>query len=64
MDGSEKILKRLSYLLVVSGIALIIALRIMGINLTEGQLLVSYAPYWILAIGCLLGGYAIFNRRT
>jgi len=57
-----KTLKIISYLLAVIGISLIIALRIIGIDLTEGQLLVNYAPYWFLAIGCLVGSYAIFNN--
>lgn len=53
-------LRGVSLVLVGAGLALIIYLRIVGLHLTEGELLVEYLPYGILSAGLLLVGSAIF----
>lgn len=58
----NRILKWIGLLVIALGIAIIVFLRIVGIDLTEGQLFIQYLPWWITAIGCLIGGCAIINN--
>lgn len=53
-------LKLISLFFVGIGVVIIIVLRVKGLHLTEGELLVEYWPQWILSFGLLFGGYAIF----
>ena len=54
--------KIISWLFITSGIVIIIMLRIIGIDLTEGQIFIQYTPYWILAAGLLIGSVAISSN--
>jgi hypothetical protein len=58
----NKILKWIGYLVIALGIGIIIFRRIAGIDLTEGQLFIQDLPWWITAVGCVVGGYAIVNN--
>lgn len=58
----NKLLKYLSYIIMFCGALIILYVRIDGIDLTEGQIILEYFPLLILGIGCLFGGYAIFNN--
>ena len=58
----SKILKWIGYMVVALGIGIIIFRRVAGIDLTEGQLFIQDLHYWITAVGCLVGGYAIVNN--
>lgn len=60
--SENKLLKCIGWLLVAIGIVIIIARRIFGIDLTEGQLFVQDLPWWILSIGCMVGGYVVVNN--
>ena len=44
------------YLCLLIGFTIIIYLRYLGINLTEGQLLKEYVEWWLLAgTSCIIG---------
>ena len=52
-------LKVLAWLMVVAGAVLIVVLRGLGLQMTEGQMLLAYLPWWLLAAGLMIGGVAI-----
>ncbi len=55
-------LRVMAWVMVVSGAVLIGVLRGIGVDMTEGRLLLAYLPWRLLAVGLLLGGVAIvFN---
>ena len=58
-NNMDKLIIILGYISIISGIAIIITLRIVGIDLTEGQLLIRYAHYWVLSVGLVTGGINI-----
>ena len=55
----NRLVEMLGYISIISGIAIIITLRIVGIDLTEGQLLIKYAHYWVLSVALVIGGINI-----
>jgi hypothetical protein len=55
-------LKIAAWLFICGGIATVVTLRVMGVDLTEGQLLIQYAPLLLMAIGMVVGGYGILNN--
>jgi len=55
-------LRFIGYFFVLSGIALIVYLRILGIDMTEVRLLITFAPYWVLSVGLLVGGFYIVRN--
>jgi len=60
--NTGKALRFAGYFFVLSGIALIVYLRILGIDMTEGRLLITFAPYWVLSIGLLVSGFSIVRN--
>ena len=58
----NKVLKSIGWVIICIGVMAIIFLRVWGIDLTEGQLLVRMLPWWLMAIGCLIGGAAIISN--
>jgi len=55
----DRLIIILGYIFIISGIVIIITLRIIGIDLTEGQLLIKYAHYWVLSVALVIGGINI-----
>ncbi len=55
-------MKIVGHILVFIGLILIVTLRVLAFNLTEGQALVQYLPYWILSVGLIFGGIGIQNN--
>ncbi|BDD88719.1 hypothetical protein DPPLL_30840 [Desulfofustis limnaeus] len=49
----------LAWAMVVAGAVLVVVLRGLGLDMTEGQALLAYLPWWLLAVGLLIGGVAI-----
>jgi len=58
----NNITKYLSYALVAMGVILIVSLRVYGIHLTEGELLIEFFPCWIVAILLIGCGLIMSNR--
>lgn len=58
----NRLLKWIGWMVIVLGILIIVFRRVAGIDLTEGQLFIQDLPWWITAVGCLIGGYAIINN--
>lgn len=58
----RKILKVVGWMLLISAVVIVIYRRIVGIDSTEGQLLIQDFPWWILVAGCVVGGIAIINN--
>ena len=58
----SRILKYLGFTFMVSGLIIIISLRMYGLDMTEGQILINYFPYWIFSLGLFIGGWAIINN--
>jgi len=57
-----KMLERLGWTVFSLGVLIIVFRRIVGIDLTEGQLFIQDLPWWIVAAGCLIGGVAIISN--
>lgn len=55
-------LKMLGHIFVVIGLIMIVVLRVLAYNLTEGQTLFEYLPYWLLSIAFVFGGIGIQNN--
>lgn len=55
----EQLLNLLGVLLMVGAVLLIIAIRVAGVDLTEGQAFIKYLPYWILVTVMLCCGVFI-----
>ncbi len=45
--------KGVAWICIGIGAVMVVTLRIIGIDLTEGQLLIQYAPTWVIG-GCLV----------
>jgi hypothetical protein len=60
--SEAKILKWIGWSLVAIGVLMAVSKLIIGIDLTEDQLVVQTLQWWISSLGCLLGGYAIINN--
>jgi hypothetical protein len=52
-------LKVVAWVMVVAGAVLVIVLRGLGFAMTEGQVLLAYLPWWLLAAGLMIGGVVI-----
>ncbi len=52
-------MKIISNILISIGVLIIIYVRFSNIELTESQLFINFLHFWILAIGLIIGGYAI-----
>lgn len=50
-------MKAVGVVLILSGMLLIAALRVIGMDLTEGQLFMEYVEWWGLSAALLFGGY-------
>jgi len=56
-------MKYLAKLLIAAAFALIAFARVDGIDMTEGQILLNYFPYLLLAVGCLVGAMVILSNQ-
>ena len=49
---------------IAAGCALVVVLRILSIDLTEGRALVRYLPYWALAAALVAAGAGLLRRSS
>lgn len=55
-------IKSLSIALMILSAVVVASIRIVGIDLTECQLLVEYGPWWAFSIISVLAGLALYGR--
>lgn len=60
---SNKLLNAMGWLALSIGEITIIILRIVGIDLTEGQLLIKYWPFWIFAFCMCISGVGLIQKK-
>ena len=51
-----------AFLMIVVASIVIVYTLIVGVNLTQGQLLIGFYPHYIFSIALIVGSYAIMNN--
>lgn len=54
----NNVLRFLSWSNILIGIILLVSIRIKGYGLTEGEIFITFFPYWLIMGLCTLAGYA------
>ena len=49
-------MKIIGHIAFIAGVVIIIGIRVAGIHMTEGEILIEYFPYWAISFVLLLVG--------